>query len=217
MKHVFSNIRTAKAKISLRTRAVWSDPSLSLYRIVDWDRTYYISQRTTKPTKYVRPAKTQISLGIHPVWSESSLSAWRKLGSLATHWAHNEDSDQTGRTPRLIWVFAGRTCIFVGFVMRLLIYLRYLIWICTVWFTLKKTFSRVAAQYKEIPVCIDSLLRLLTTIFCCLRSTNILTVSSRFLRVWDNWTSALRMRMSVCDLRRQNANWLHVSLLLRRS
>ena len=50
-------------------------------------------------------AKTQISLDIRPVWSESLLSAWRKLGSLATHWAHSEDSDQTG----LIWVFAGRT------------------------------------------------------------------------------------------------------------
>ena len=59
----------------------------------------------------VRPAKTQISLGIRPVWSESSLSAWRKLGSLATHWAHSEDSDQTGRMPSLIWVFAGRTAI----------------------------------------------------------------------------------------------------------
>ena len=57
----------------------------------------------------VRPAKTQISLGIRPVWSESPLSAWRKLGSLATHWAHSEDSEQTG--PRLIWVFAGRTVI----------------------------------------------------------------------------------------------------------
>ena len=52
--------------------------------------------------------KTQINLGICPVWSESSLSARRKLGSLATHWAHSEDSDQTGRMPRLIWVFAGR-------------------------------------------------------------------------------------------------------------
>ena len=72
----------------------------------------------------VRPAKTQISLCIRPVWSESSPSAWRKLWCLATHWAHSEDSDQTGRTgwmPRLIWVFAGRTCHFVGFVtMRLI-------------------------------------------------------------------------------------------------
>ena len=41
----------------------------------------------------VRQAKTQLSLSIRPVWSESSLSAWRKLGSLATHWAHGEDSD----------------------------------------------------------------------------------------------------------------------------
>ena len=32
--------------------------------------------------------------------------------------ADSEDSDQTGRMPRLIWVFAGRTCHFIGFVMR---------------------------------------------------------------------------------------------------
>ena len=48
---------------------------------------------------------------VRPVWSESSLSAWRKFGSLATHWTHSEDSDQTGRMPRVIWVFAGRTVI----------------------------------------------------------------------------------------------------------
>ena len=57
----------------------------------------------------VCPAKTQISLGIRPVWSESSLSTWGKLGSLATYSVHNEDSDQTVRMPRLIWVFAGCT------------------------------------------------------------------------------------------------------------
>ena len=59
----------------------------------------------------MRPAKTQISLGIRLVWSESSVSAWRNLGSLATHWVHSEDSNQTGRMPRLIWVFAGCTLI----------------------------------------------------------------------------------------------------------
>ena len=42
---------------------------------------------------------------------QSSLCAWRKLGSSAMHWAHREDSDQTGRMPSLIWVFAGRTVI----------------------------------------------------------------------------------------------------------
>ena len=76
-----------------------------------------LSYIVTKPTKWhVRPAKTQI----RPVWSESSLSAWRKIGSLATHWSHSKDSDQTGWMPRLIWVFIGRTCHFVGFItMRL--------------------------------------------------------------------------------------------------
>ena len=57
------------------------------------------------------PAKTQISLVIRLVWSESSLSTWRQLESLATHWAHSDDSDQTGRMPSLSWVFAGRTLI----------------------------------------------------------------------------------------------------------
>ena len=60
----------------------------------------------------VRPAKTQIRLGIGPVWSESFLSTQKKkLGSLATHWAHSEDTDKTWQMPRLIWVFAGRTVI----------------------------------------------------------------------------------------------------------
>ena len=71
-----------------------------------------MSRLMTKPTKWrVCPGKTQISLIIRPVWSESSLSTWRKLGSLATHWAHSQDSDQTGQMPRLIWVFAGHTVI----------------------------------------------------------------------------------------------------------
>ena len=73
----------------------------------------------TKPTKWpVRPAKTQINLGICPVWSELSLSAWRNIRSSVTNWVHNEDSDQTGQMPMLIWVFAGLTDQFFGFVMR---------------------------------------------------------------------------------------------------
>ena len=57
----------------------------------------------------MRPAKTQISLGIRPVWSESSLCAqWVAKDPSLLH-ADSEDSDQTGRMPRLIWVFAGRT------------------------------------------------------------------------------------------------------------
>ena len=84
----------------------------------------YMCRHTIKPTKWpVRPAKTQINLGIRPVWSEYSLSAWRNLGSLGTHWADSEDSDgeDSKRMLRLIWVFAGRTGHFVGFVMLRLI------------------------------------------------------------------------------------------------
>ena len=93
----------------------------------------YLSHLMTKPTKWpVHPAKTRISLGIRPVWSEPLLSAWRKLGSLATHWVQSRDSDLTGQMPRLIWVFAGRIFILVGFVMRRLIltYLHVFIFEC---------------------------------------------------------------------------------------
>ena len=101
-----------------------------------------MSRCTTKPTKWpMRPANTRISLGIRPVWSESSLSAWRKIGSLATHWAYSEDSDQTGWMARLICVFAELTCNFVGFVMQWLNYtlaswemlLMHLCYSCIIW------------------------------------------------------------------------------------
>ena len=110
---------------------MWTVPTLVKHRVLSLVWVYAVrkvpfheilemTRLMTKPTEWImRPAKTQISLGIRPVWSESSLSAWRKLGSLATHWAHNEDSDhwasedsdQPGHPPRLIGVFAGRTVI----------------------------------------------------------------------------------------------------------
>ena len=53
---------------------------------------------------------------------QSSLCAqWVAEDPMFLH-VDSEDSDQTGRMPRLIWVFAGHTCHFVGFLMRLLIY-----------------------------------------------------------------------------------------------
>ena len=65
--------------------------------------------KTNKMT--VRPAKTQISLGTRPVWSESSLCA---------HWVA-KDPFFMRTAKNLIWVFAGRTCYFIAFVMRQLI------------------------------------------------------------------------------------------------
>ena len=69
------------------------------------------SRDMTKPTKWPCAQRR-----LRPAWAsaqsdQSSLSAWRQLGSFATHWAHREDSDQTGWMPRLIWVFDGRTLI----------------------------------------------------------------------------------------------------------
>ena len=63
--------------------------------------------KTNKVT--VRPEKTQISMGIRPVWSESSLCAWWVAKDPSFLHADSEDSDPTGRMPRLIWVFAGLT------------------------------------------------------------------------------------------------------------
>ena len=79
--------------------------------------------KTNKVT--VRPAKIQISLGIRPVWSESSLCVhWVAKDARFLH-ADSEDSDQTGRMPRLAqadlslrWVHSH----FVGFVMSRLSY-----------------------------------------------------------------------------------------------
>ena len=69
-----------------------------------------MSQSTTKPAVWtVRLTKTQISLGICPVWSKSSLCALRTDKDPRFHHLDSENSDQTGRIPRLIEVFAGRT------------------------------------------------------------------------------------------------------------
>ena len=48
----------------------------------------------------------------------ASTAQWVAEDSMFLH-ADSEDSDQTGRMPRLILVFAGRTDHFVGFEMRL--------------------------------------------------------------------------------------------------
>ena len=107
----------------------WSESSLSVQitlLVLSWGSSYinwseYQSTLTLcepphdKTNKMsVRLAKTQIS----PVWSESSLCAqWVAKDPSFLH-ADSEDSDQTGRMPRLIWVFAGHTCHFGDFVMR---------------------------------------------------------------------------------------------------
>ena len=78
----------------------------------------HVSRDMTKPTKWLCAKRRLRSAWASAQSDQSSLFAWRKLGSLATHWVHSKDSDQT----RLIWVFAGRNTHFVGFVMSRLIF-----------------------------------------------------------------------------------------------
>ena len=53
----------------------------------------------------VRPAKIQISLRIRTVWSESSLGAFWVDKDIKFNDADDEDSDETARMRRMIWVF----------------------------------------------------------------------------------------------------------------
>ena len=82
-------------------------------RMEDWNSFMLINMKTVwngysripNPNKWVAAWQNQ----------QNDLCAQRRLRSA---WA----SAQSGRIPRLIWVFAGRTCWFVGFVMRRLDY-----------------------------------------------------------------------------------------------
>ena len=72
----------------------------------------------TKPAKWHYPlANTQISLGIRPVWSVFDVHMKKAWVLIATHWSNSEDSDQTGRMPRLIFRQWAHNR-FVGFGMR---------------------------------------------------------------------------------------------------
>ena len=78
---------------------------------MNWCISDQMSRNVRKDTfLHVRPARTQISLRIRAVWSESSLFARRNVASFLPKNAASEDSDQTARMRRLVWIFAGRTC-----------------------------------------------------------------------------------------------------------
>ena len=62
---------------------------------------YYMNETKRGWASHEDPDQT---LCISSVWSVSSLCARRKLDTLVTHWAHSENSDQTGLMPRLIFV-----------------------------------------------------------------------------------------------------------------
>ena len=102
--------------IVLNIDGYWKDESDA--KQCKWAATWQHQQSECAPSEESDQPGHPPSLirDIHPVWSESSLSACRKLGSLATHWAHSEDSNQTGDALAglsLPWAHSH----FVGFVM----------------------------------------------------------------------------------------------------
>ena len=96
---------------------------------------FKMSRHMTKPTvKPVWPAKTQISLYSHPVWQGFRfILLWTARRLLNHKWSAK--TDQTVQMGRLIWVFAGRTWHFAGFIMGWLKYIILLISFCcrTAW------------------------------------------------------------------------------------
>ena len=98
---------------ALSIRPVWSESS----QCAQWVDVSSCGQRR------LCSAYAQADLSLH--WAQM-LFCW--FGHAAAHMrstedsimflhADSKDSDQTGRMPRLIWVFTGRRCHFVGFVM----------------------------------------------------------------------------------------------------
>ena len=73
---------------------------------------YHVSHSMTKQTQWRLGPGWLGSARAFAQSDQSSQSAWRMHGSLASHWV---------QMPRLILVFAGCTCNFVGLVMHMLI------------------------------------------------------------------------------------------------
>ena len=77
-----------------------------------------MSHLVTKPTKWLCAQRRLRSAWASVQSDQSSLCGkWVAKDPSFLH-VDSDDSDQTGRMPKLIWVFTGCTCYFVGFVVR---------------------------------------------------------------------------------------------------
>ena len=103
--HLCYGTKPAKEMQITKTMTITALHVRTLFRLKNVHKPRHV--KTKKVTVHL--AKTQISLGICPVWSESSLCAQWVAKNPSFLRADSEVSDQTGRMPRLTWVFAGRT------------------------------------------------------------------------------------------------------------
>ena len=143
-------VHPAKTQISLGIRPTWRLTRLKMSEIILTGRKTQIKTKTKQYVKKQKTDILNIWNGLYckeRIWvacwqnQQNDMSAQRRhrsawasaqsdQSSLCTQWvtedpmilyADSEDSDQTGRMSRLIWVLAERTCHFVYFVMRRLI------------------------------------------------------------------------------------------------
>ena len=91
------HVRPAKTQISLDIRPVWSESSLSAWGKLG-------SLASIPNSKFIHFSGYTIIYNYMRCNTISNIL-------VATHWTHSEDSDQTERMPRLIWVLVGRTVI----------------------------------------------------------------------------------------------------------
>ena len=117
-----------------------------------------LSQSMTKPTNDLCAQQRLRSAWVSNQSDQSLLSAGRNLGFLAIHWAHSKDTDQTMQMPWLIWVFAGHTGHFVGFVMLRLSFLLLLLQHGTIY---------VQLSVLRLSVCVLSTSTLAAETNCC--------------------------------------------------
>ena len=110
-RHSRIRVYTICQSICIFRRHYWKSLNFCVFFI--WATSWQNQQNGMSAQRRLRSAWAPT----RPVWSESLLSSWRKLGPLATHWAHSEDADK---------IRLGG-CHFVGFVMRRLIS-RFCLW-----------------------------------------------------------------------------------------
>ena len=155
----------------------------------------------------LHPEKTQISLGICPVWSETSLCAQWVAKDPSILRADSEDSDQTGRMPRLIRVFTGRTVILLilswgsSFHEWILYHwipvwiqtlLRYVVVLAMSWRTTKPMKLCAPGNDSDQPVHLRSLIKVFAE--CCMDSKEPSILSCRQRKIlirlcgWADWS-----------------------------
>ena len=93
----------------------------TMFYVICWNKSWYELPHDKTNKLICAPSENSNPTG-HPPSLISLCAQWVSRDPAFLQ-ADNEDSDQTGQMPRLIWVFAGRTCQFAGFVMQRLIFL----------------------------------------------------------------------------------------------